>query len=34
MSEFASSIAEKKRLLIKNPDGSVFYCKEIFLHSN
>lgn len=29
MSELASSVAEKKRLIIKNPDGSFFYCKSL-----
>ena len=28
MSELASSIAEKKRLIIKNPDGSFLYCNK------
>jgi len=26
MSVLASSVAEKKRLIIKNPDGTFFYC--------
>jgi hypothetical protein len=27
MSDFGSSIAEKKRIVIRNPDGSYSHCK-------
>lgn len=31
MSQFGSSIGEKKRLILKNPDGTYIHCKYRFL---
>lgn len=29
MSDFGSSVADKKRIVIKNPDGSYSHCMNI-----
>ena len=31
MSAFGSSIAEKKRIILKNPDGSYSHCIYLFI---
>jgi len=32
MSEFGVSVQEKKRLIIKNPDGSYTHCKFLLYY--